>query len=258
MTLPVVPIVQSVLLEGLTNGRLPATALWDTPGLADGPTVRLISPAARAWRALTAAALLAGHTLKATSLVDSYRPYEVQERIFRARYRTVPMYSGQTYKTWNGERWYHWYGAAAATPGWSNHGLGQAVDTGEESDGDLGTESLDTETLNWLAANERRFGWSHELQSEPWHLHYFAGDAIPQAVLDYEAQTDEMSPEQEAKFEALIIERTGAVFNEVGRAAGDIYNAVIPRLDALEQARSGATSAKEVVDELGARLSPGA
>lgn len=258
MVYPVVAITRSALLTGLRNGNLPANVLLDTPGQAGGPSVRLVRPAARAWRALVAAALAAGHTLKATSLVDSYRPYEIQERIFRARYRNVPMSSGQPYRLWNGERWYHWYGAAAAVPGTSNHGWAQAVDTGEESDGDLGTESIDSETLAWLLANEHRFGWSHELQSEAWHIHYFAGDVIPQAVLDYEAQTDEMDARQEAKFEALIIDRTGAVFNEVGRAAGDLYNAIIPRLDALANAAPGSADARRIVDEIAERLRPAA
>ena len=43
--------------------------------------------------------------------------------------------------------------------------------------------------LSWLEAYALAFGWSWELvPEEPWHLHYYTGDAIPQAVLDYEQE----------------------------------------------------------------------
>lgn len=194
MAYPVRPIVRSKLLEGQSNGRLDGDILASTPGQAGGATVVLVKPAARAWRALCAAAKKAGHTLKATSIADSYRLYTIQERIFRERYTTTYL-AGRPYKIWNGRRWYQRPGTAiAAVPGTSNHGWAQAVDTGEERDSDAGAESLDDPTLRWLLDHEQTFGWSHELQSEPWHLHYFAGDTIPRAVLDYEASlnpTDE-------------------------------------------------------------------
>jgi peptidoglycan hydrolase-like protein with peptidoglycan-binding domain len=40
--------------------------------------------------------------------------------------------------------------------------------------------------VNWLIGNAHRFGISAELQSEPWHWRYVAGDRIPQATLDFE------------------------------------------------------------------------
>lgn len=185
MALPVAPVRRPSVLNGTQNGRLPAAILVSTPGLAGGPTVRLVAPAARAWRALTAAAQKAGYTLKATSAVDSYRPYDVQERIFRQRFTTTP--TGRTSRYWQGRTWYLKPGyALAAVPGTSNHGWGLAVDTGEELDGDPGTESLSRRTLNWLIANAGAYGWSWEVQSEPWHIRYVAGDNIPAAVLAYE------------------------------------------------------------------------
>lgn len=183
---PVRTVSRPACLTGQSNGRLDPSILVATPGQAGGQEVRLVAPAARAWRALTAAALQAGHVLKPTSLHDSYRPYEVQERIFRQRY-TTDYLAGRPFKSWNGQRWYQRPGTAvAAVPGTSNHGWGLAVDTGEERDSDLGTESLDDPTLRWLLDNEERFGFSHEVQSEPWHLRCFSGDDIPQAVLAYE------------------------------------------------------------------------
>lgn len=187
MAFPVRTVKLPACLVGQPNGKLPARILVATPGQHGGPEVRLVAPAARAWQAMCAAARLEGHILKASSLMDSYRPYTVQERIFRERYTTTVL-RGRPSRMWNGRRWYQKPGtAAAAVPGTSNHGRGLAVDTGEENDGDAGTESLDNPTLAWLLRNEERFGWSHEIQSERWHLRYWAGDSIPAAVRAYEA-----------------------------------------------------------------------
>lgn len=197
MVFPVVPIRQPAVLAGQTNGNLDDRILVETIGQAGGSTVRLVDPAARSWRALTAAALAEGHILKATGPYDSYRPYWVQEQIFRARYTTTYL-AGRPYKIWKGRRWYQRPGTAvAAVPGRSNHGLGITVDTGEENDGDPGTESLDDPTLAWLIAHEQTYGFSHEIQSERWHIRYFAGDQIPPAVLAHEHAHDPTSKEDE-------------------------------------------------------------
>jgi hypothetical protein len=90
---------------------------------------------------------------------------------------------------WNGQRWYQRPNTAvAAVPGTSNHGWALAIDTGEENDTDVATDPLDNVTLAWLVANEGRFGFSHELQSEPWHIRYWSGDSIPAAVLEFEGK----------------------------------------------------------------------
>lgn len=194
MAYPVRALVRPAVLAGQQNGRLPDAILVSTPGQAGGALVRLVEPAARSWRALCAAALTAGHVLKATSAADSFRSYAIQERIFRERYTTTYL-AGRPYKTWNGVRWYQRPGTAvAAVPGTSNHGWALAVDTGEERDSDAGAESLDSATLGWLLANEETYGWSHEVQSEPWHLRYFPGDQIPAAVLAYEQGTAPQPP----------------------------------------------------------------
>jgi hypothetical protein len=36
--------------------------------------------------------------------------------------------------------------------------------------------------LEWLLANADWFGFSWELQSEPWHLRYYVGDRVPLKV----------------------------------------------------------------------------
>jgi hypothetical protein len=201
MAFPVATFNRSALLLGETNGELDPGILESTPGQAGGPTVTLVRPAARAWRALCAAALKAGHTLKASGAASSYRTYAEQERLFRQRFTTSPV-SG-TVRLWNGVRWYLRPGVAlAAVPGTSNHGWGSAVDTGEERDGDSGTESIDAGTLAWLVDNEGRFGFSHEVQSEPWHIRYNAGDRIPNAVLLYEQSlTEKPKPAPVIEFE---------------------------------------------------------
>src|SRR5215217_448757 len=187
--LPKRDIHYPAVLDGLhkKSGRIPEAILVSVPGQASGPLVRLVEPAVRAWTALCAAAREAGFILKATSRNDSYRPYSIQKSMFEDRY-TKDFLPGRPHKTWNDKTWYLKEGEAeAAVPGTSNHGLGLAVDTGEERDQDSGAEELRTKTLRWLVANEERFGFSHET-SERWHIHYFAGDAIPAAVLAYEQQ----------------------------------------------------------------------
>lgn len=184
MVLPIRTVVRPAVLAGQSNGLLPASILVDTPGVAGGPLVRLVTPAARAWRALTAAGERAGHDLMATSVVDSYRPYAVQENVFRQRYTTAYI-PGVEAKVWLGTTWYKRSGyASAAVPGTSNHGWGLAVDVAHAS-GVL---------LDWLVAHAPAYGWSWELQSEPWHIRYCTGDAIPAAVLTYE-ENDVVTPE---------------------------------------------------------------
>jgi hypothetical protein len=208
MAFPVRTMTRSALLTGQTNGKLDAKILLSTSGQLGGSTVILVKPAARAWRALCAAAKRAGHILKATSVADSYRIYEIQERIFRDRYTTTYL-PGRPYKVWNGRRWYQKPGTAvAAVPGTSNHGWASAVDAGEERDSDRSAESFDDPTLRWLIANEQTYGFSHEIQSEPWHLRYFAGDNIPPAVIAYERsiapeESDDMTPEQDARLKRI-------------------------------------------------------
>ncbi len=185
MAYPIRDVVLPAVLSGRTNGRLPTSVLVATPGRAGGPVVTLVEPAARGWRAMEAAAAAAGIILQATSAADSYRTYAVQESTFRARYTTSAL-EGRPSRWWNGVRWYQKPGTAmAAVPGTSNHGLAIAVDVANASGA----------RLTWLLANAERYGWSWELASEPWHIRYVAGDAIPAAVLEHETG-DDMTPEQ--------------------------------------------------------------
>ncbi len=176
MTLPVSAVRTPSALVGQDNGRLTSSTLVGIPSLHGGKDVTLLKVAGRAFLAMRAAAEAAGIRLEA---VSSYRTYAEQEAIFRERY--VPHYAVHTdgtvsWRDWNGVRWYHAFGAKAAVPGSSNHGKGLAIDyiTGSK-------------WLAWMLAHAATYGWSWEIQSEEWHLHYFAGDSLPRAVLDYEA-----------------------------------------------------------------------
>ena len=57
----------------------------------------------------------------------------------------------------------------------SRHMLGLAVDVA----------NANGKILKWLLDNEDRFGFSHEVQSEPWHIRYVAGDNVPVAVVEF-------------------------------------------------------------------------
>lgn len=170
-------------LLGIPNGRVPDTLLETI-----GPSGRLHHTAARAWRALRAAAHDAGFELTWT-FGGTYRTYAQQESLFRLRYSPTGTFGGC--KTWNGQRWcLKGNYAMAAVPGTSNHGYGLAVDAALDLDPTDGVNPEDAVSIMpaipWLVANAERFGWSWEAQSEPWHLRYTRGDAVPQAVLDFE------------------------------------------------------------------------
>lgn len=187
MTFPIVSVVRPADLSGQTNGQLDRSLLRDV-----GPRKgwQLHHLAARAWEALRAAALRDGIVLSYSG--NPYRDFAGQESLFRSRYTTDgPTALDKSGRVWNGVRWYRHRGAPAAVPGTSNHGWGLAVDVALDADGDLDfdwpVKALDRKTLNWLVENAPRFGWSWELKSEPWHIRYVVGDAVPQAVLDHEA-----------------------------------------------------------------------
>jgi hypothetical protein len=173
VTLPIRPVVRPSVLTGLMNGLLPASVLTAVPG------GFLLDITARAWNAMVAAAAVAGIELSPTSTADTYRSLSRQEQAFLSRHATEPTgRSPQVTRTWRGQVYYLKVGMApVATPGTSNHGLGLAVDVR-----DVSREGR----LQWLLGNADRFGFSWELQVEPWHLRYVAGDQVPQAVQDHE------------------------------------------------------------------------
>lgn len=216
--LPIRDVKRPMCLLGQQNGRIPDTLLESIPGQDGGPTIRLVEPAARAWKAMQAAALADGVVLKATSTVDSFRPYAVQEKIFRQRYTTTPL-RGRPSRSWEGARWYQKPGtAAAAVPGTSNHGLGLACDV-----------VLGPGVLDWLVAHELSFGFSHELVEEAWHVHYFTGDAIPALVLAHEAHDEEpeLTDQEKIQLVDLIASEVVKRLSDTKQIPGDRMNRAV-------------------------------
>lgn len=78
--------------------------------------------------------------------------------------------------------------ATAAVPGTSPHGLWCADDLALPDGDDRGNapDGLTDAVVKWLFAHELDYGFAHGTASERWHVQWFVGDAIPQAVLDFE------------------------------------------------------------------------
>jgi LAS superfamily LD-carboxypeptidase LdcB len=163
--LPVRKLVLPKALLNQKNGQLDPSLLRDIK-----PGGKLFVTAAISYHAMKRAAKLDGIVLKPTSAFDAYRPYSVQKAVFEQRY-TSALIPGRPTRTWNGVTYSLKPGLAPlATPGTSNHGWGLAVDVWS-----VGLNGR----LEWLLANQKRFGWSHEVQSEPWHIRYTLGDKLP-------------------------------------------------------------------------------
>lgn len=213
MTFPIATVVRPADLTGQTNGRLSAALLRPV-----NPNTAWVMHhlAARAWEALRHNAWRAGVRLSVSG--NPYRSYEQQVNLFRQRYTSVydpGLNTLEDKRVWNGVTYYKRLGVAAvAVPGTSNHGWGLAVDTAIDADGDLAfewpTNSLNQAAINWLLANASKFGFSWELQSEPWHIRYVTGDKIPQAVLDYEKGTTTPPPAPDVPRATIRLGSTGA------------------------------------------------
>lgn len=197
MTLPIAPLVMPSTLRNQRNGQLSSDLLVEI-GV---PGALMERTAARAFRAMLAEMRRGGFQPRQ---VGHYRTFQQQLNLFVSRYReaTSAEFSAtpsQHRKRWDGATQHgfnsvFWvkklingrYPATAATPGNSNHGWGLALDLAEEYDTDSTPDSIRTQWVNWLVQNASRYGISAELQSEPWHWRYVAGDNIPQAVLEFE------------------------------------------------------------------------
>ena len=169
MAYPVVPVKLCVHLKGAVPGKLSPDKLRKTIG------GTLHHCAADAWEAMVDAADKAGIKLTPTSSGDTYRTLELQTKAFFLRYQLEDTGNPDT-RTFEGKKWYLKKGQAClATPGKSQHNLGIAVDVASASG----------PRLAWMLANEHLFGFSHEVQSEPWHIRYTQGNQVPPAVAAY-------------------------------------------------------------------------
>ena len=165
--LPIKKINFPTDLVGVYPGKLPATMLVKikTGGM-------LHHTAALAWNALVLKAQQDKIVLKPTSSGDLYRAYDTQKRGFLARYSLTDTGTGKTRK-FEGKVWYLKKGnAPLAAPGKSNHNLGIAVDVA----------NANGKILQWMLDNIQHFGFSWEMQEEPWHIRLVCGDNLPETV----------------------------------------------------------------------------
>lgn len=198
ITLPISPMVLPSTLRNVENGKLP-DSLLTTFGVGNA---RMEKTAARSMTAMLAEMRAGGFNPRQ---VGHYRTFQEQLNLFVSRYQEATYdqwmnMSSAHRKMWDeatkyGYKSKYWvkklingrYPATAATPGKSNHGLGLAVDLAEEYDADSSPDPIRTQWVQWLVNNAHKYGFSAELQSEPWHWRYIAGDRIPQATLAFEA-----------------------------------------------------------------------
>jgi LAS superfamily LD-carboxypeptidase LdcB len=182
MAYPIVSVRMPSSLAGQQNGKLPANLLVKV-GFPGRPLGQQHPLSANAWNAMAYdVKQMFGEVLTVTSTGDAYRSYDHQVQTFTTRYTTTPL-PGRPTKVWNGVTYWQKPGTAmAAVPGTSNHGWGLAVDTCLWRDNNIVGITANMPMFNWLLLNAWRYGLSWESQSEPWHLRYFAGDAVPPAV----------------------------------------------------------------------------
>jgi LAS superfamily LD-carboxypeptidase LdcB len=182
MPWPVVPIKFCEHLEGKKPSQI-------TPAMLRKLSVggQMHHCAARAFEAMKAAAAADGVKLAPTSAGDTFRSIQTQTQGFLTRYQKE-LIPGASTRTWNGVKWYLKKGnAPLAAPNddaktCSRHMLGIAIDIAN-----TGNKKI----MDWLLANEQKFGFSHEVVDMPgaesWHIRFTEGKVMPQAVLDYEA-----------------------------------------------------------------------
>jgi len=183
--LPIAKLVLPKDLKNRSNGKLPANLLRNI-----APSGRMHHLAATSWLILQELGAKEGLNLVH---VGDYRPFEQQLSLFQSRMKPFPdvKKSTQVVRTFNGKKWYLHNGAAVATPGTSNHGWGLAIDAALSLKGKKGgVVSITTKPkvarrtgLQFLLDVAPSLGWSWELQSEPWHIRYVAGDVTPARVV---------------------------------------------------------------------------
>ncbi len=162
---PISPAALPPWVNEFQNGKIPHDRMVQVAPL--GPGGLLVPEAVEPWRAFQAAAGQAGFTL---TMTNAYRNYDQQVNLFQSCYTTVA--NGQKFKDWNGVRyWQKPKFPVIARPGTSNHGWGVGIDMALDFY-DRRARSVGSEPafMIWAVANARQFGWSWEVQTEPWHV----------------------------------------------------------------------------------------
>lgn len=183
--LPKRPVELPAALACLRNGYLNSLSLAPI-----GHGGSLAIRASRCWAAMWLLAQSAGIELTWTP-GGTYRPYWAQVALFTQRWDNHKRVGPTVF--YGGQQWWLKPGVArAAVPGLSYHGWGLAIDVALGTQPALATAI--TPALPWLLQNALDLGWSWETDAEPWHLHFFPGDVLPQRVLDVEAEFDVPTP----------------------------------------------------------------
>ncbi len=142
---------------------------------------KLNPEAAAAYDKMVAAAKEDGVTW---SITDSYRAYEIQNKIFDWSY----------YKKTGKKRKVGTAGTPVAYPGTSNHGWGAAVDLGAKY-GD--------KAHTWLTKNASKFGFSNPFsnpRTEPWHWeHVESAKKMKSGAKLVEPEIDDTKDNEETK-----------------------------------------------------------
>jgi len=156
-------------LAHVVPGELPIGLLKDVK-----PYGKLHILAADAYMALRDAAFAAGvKTFKPSSASDCYRSTATQTAGFLARYTTTPLPNTST-RTWKGVTYYLKPNCAPmAAPGTSRHNFGLACDISDASE---------KQRMDFMLANIQSYGFTWEVESEPWHIFYYVGDRVPTLV----------------------------------------------------------------------------
>lgn len=156
------------------NGRLSTSNLGAIPAAyhTHGTTAYMQKDAAAAFLRLAAA--FEKEFGKRLTAMSFYRPYADQVRIFLKNYYKYSgsrragtsdrSYNGSTYRKRSGM-------SPVASPGYSNHGLGLAVDL------QSGVNKRGSDEHNWMLSTGAKYGFSWDegrRVSEAWHFRYIA------------------------------------------------------------------------------------
>jgi LAS superfamily LD-carboxypeptidase LdcB len=161
-------IILPATLQHVIPGEMPINLLAEVK-----PYGKLHLLAADAWMAFRARAFAEGiKTFKPTSSADTYRSLATQTIAWNDRMQLTPIENVKP-RVYQGKNWYLKKGKAPiAQPGKSNHNLGLSVDVSEASG----------ERLAFMAEFAALYGFTWELDSEPWHINYYVGDRVPALV----------------------------------------------------------------------------
>lgn len=154
------------------NGKVPTTALTQIPAefyTHDDDTYLTREAAASFLRLAAAFRARFGKRLVGVSF---YRPYARQVEIFTKNYRPVNRKrSKRSDRTFRGQTWEKYRGANVASPGYSNHGLGLAVDIHS------GVQTIGSPEHDWMLTAGDDYGWNWDegkRNGEGWHFRYVA------------------------------------------------------------------------------------